>query len=87
MEDLAVTVPLLRALFTAVLREDSVERDDPDERWRGAILGGTDDYLAITERGAYVTLVSRPAAINAVLRSLIPAAPVLAPTPGTRSGR
>lgn len=73
MADLAVTVPLLRALFTAVLREDSVERDDPDERWLGAVLGGTDDYLAITERGAYVTLVSRPAAINAVLRSLIPA--------------
>jgi len=86
MTDLAVTVPLLRGLFTAVLREDSVERDDPDERWLGAILGGTDDYLAVTERGAYVTLVSRQAAINAVLRSLIPAAPIAAPTPGTRSG-
>ena len=85
MTNLAVTVPLLRALFTAVLREDSVERDDPDERWLGAILGGTDDYLAITERGAYFTLVSRPAAINAVLRSLIPAAPIAAPTDGPRS--
>ena len=87
MEDLPVTVPLLRALFTAVLREESIERDDPEERWLGAILGGTDDYLAITERGAYVTLVSRPAAINAVLRSLIPPAPFPAATPGTRSGR
>lgn len=84
MSDLAVTVPLLRGLFTAVLRQDSVERDDPDERWRSAILDGTDDYLAVTERGAYVTLVSRPAAINAVLRSLIPA-PNPAPTPGTGS--
>lgn len=83
MTDLAVTVPLLRTLFTAVLREGSVERDDPEERWRSAILGGTDDYLAITERGAYVTLVSRPAAINALLRSLIPAAPIPAPTSGT----
>ena len=87
MEDLAVTVPLLRALFTAVLRVDSIERDDPEERWRGAILGGTDDYFAITERGAYVTLVSRRAAVNAVLRSLIPAGTVLDSTPGTRSGR
>jgi len=43
MADLAVTVPLLRALFTAVLREGSVERGDPEERWRDAILGGTDD--------------------------------------------
>jgi hypothetical protein len=84
MTDLAVTVPLLRALFTAVLREDSVERDDPDDRWLGAILGGTDDYLAITERGAYVTLVSRPAAINAVLRSLIPAASVPASAAAAR---
>jgi hypothetical protein len=86
MSDLAVTVPLLRALFTAVLRQDSVERDDPDERWRSAILDGTDDYLAVTERGAYVTLVSRPAAINAVLRSLIPTAPTPAPTLGRGSG-
>jgi hypothetical protein len=81
MADLAVTVPLLRALFTAVLREESVERDDQDERWRDAILGGTDDYLAVTERGAYVTLVSRPAAINAVLRSLLPTAPTPTPAP------
>jgi hypothetical protein len=87
MTDLAVTVPLLRALFTAVLREDSVERDDPDERWLGAILDGTDDYLAITERGAYVTLVSRPAAINAVLRSLIPPASMPVRTDGTRHAR
>jgi hypothetical protein len=87
MTDLAVTVPLLRALFTAVLREDSVERGDPDERWLSAILGGTDDYLAITERGAYVTLVSRPAAINAVLWSLIPAVSIPAPTVFTRQAR
>jgi hypothetical protein len=85
MTDLAVTVPVLRALFTAVLREDSVERDDPDERWLGEILGGTDDYLAVTERGAYVTLVSRPAAINAVLRSIVPASAIPAPALGTRS--
>ena len=86
MTDLAVTVPLLRALFTAVLREGSVERADPDERWLSVILDGSDDYIAVTERGAYVTLVSRPAAINAVLRSLIPEVPNSAPTPGTRSG-
>jgi hypothetical protein len=71
MPDLAVTVPLLRRLFTAVLREDAVQRDDPDERWRDAILDGTDDYLAVTEHGAYVTLVPRQAAVNAVLRSLV----------------
>ena len=86
MEDLEVTVPLLYDLFTAVLRKESIERDVPEERWRDAILGGTDDYLAITERGAYVTLVSRRAAVNAVLRSLIPAAEALAPNPGARSG-
>jgi hypothetical protein len=73
LPELAVTVPLLRRLFTAVLREGSVQRGDPDERWREAILDGTDDYLAVTEHGAYVTLVSRQAAINAVLRSLVPA--------------
>jgi hypothetical protein len=73
LPELAVTVPLLRRLFTAVLRQDAVQRSDPDERWRDAILDYTDDYLAVTEQGAYVTLVSRRAAINAVLRSLTPA--------------
>ena len=66
-------------------REDSVERDDADDRWLGAILDGTDDYLAVTERGAYVTLVSRSAAINAVLRSLVPAAPMPARSLGMRT--
>jgi hypothetical protein len=79
LDDLAVTVPGLHGLFTAVLRRDSVERGDPDERWRDAILEGTDDYLAVSERGKYVTLVSRQAAINAVLRSVIPADDTAAP--------
>ena len=74
LPDLAVTVPVLQGLFTAVLRRDSVERNDSDEKWRDAILGGADEYLAVSERGTYVTLVSRPAAINAVLRSVLPAA-------------
>lgn len=87
MPDLAVTVPLLRGLFNAVLREDRVERNAPDEKWRDAILGDTDDYLAVTERGAYITLVSRQAAVNAVLRSLIPADSAPADATDTRSGR
>jgi hypothetical protein len=78
LHDLAVTVPGL-GLFSAVLRRDSVERGDPDERWRDAILEGTDDYLAVSERGTYVTLVSRQAAINAVLRSVISADDASAP--------
>lgn len=83
MPDLAVNVPLLHSLFTAVLRKDSVERNAPDNRWRDAILGDTDDYLAVTEHGTYVALVSRQAAVNAVLRSLIPAEPRPS-TPRTR---
>lgn len=72
--DLGVTVAVLQSLFTAVLRDDSLEREADDVTWRDAILAGTDDYIAVTERGAYVSMVSRQAAINALLRSL--AAPV-----------
>jgi hypothetical protein len=74
-----VTIPGVHGLFAAVLRRDSVERGDPDVRWRDTILEGTDDYLAVSERGTYVALVSRQAAINAVLRSLIPADDAPAP--------
>lgn len=84
MPDNAVTVPLLNSIFFAVLRTDSIERRDSDERWRNAIVDGTDEYLAITEHGAYSTLVSRQAAINAVLRTLLPTESMQAPTAGRR---
>ena len=43
MPNLAVNVPLLYSLFTAVLRTDFIDRNDPDQRWREAILDGTDE--------------------------------------------
>lgn len=69
--ELPVTVARLRELFTAVLHDNAVERNDKEELWRDAILDSTDDYLAVTERGVYLTLVPHQAAINAVLRSLV----------------
>jgi hypothetical protein len=83
--ELAITVQVLHSLFTSVLRNESVERGDDDVRWRDAILDGTDDYLAVTDRGAYAALVSRQAAVNALLRSLLPDA--AAPVPQTHGSR
>jgi hypothetical protein len=61
----------LRDLLASVLYSDAVDRDDTEERWVGTIVGSTAEYFAVTSGGQLVTLIPRPAALNAVFLSVL----------------
>ncbi len=66
-----ITESRLRDLLGSVLFTDSVDRNDSEERWIATIVGSTADYFALTSGGQLVNLISRPAALNAVLLTLL----------------
>ncbi|MEV5539727.1 hypothetical protein AB0L13_22990 [Saccharopolyspora shandongensis] len=70
-DELDVTAPRARDLFAPVLHDESVGKEASEDEWLRAVLDGTTDYIAITDHGQYVNLITRDAAVNAVLRSLV----------------
>lgn len=69
-EDGGITIVRLQALAGAVLRTTAIDQRWSDRARIDAFLGSDDDYIAVTDRGAYVGVVSRAAGQTAVLAEL-----------------
>jgi hypothetical protein len=80
-----VTVVRLQELFEPVLVTSSIDDTDDDETKLRHITGTSGDYIAVTDAGRYMSLVSRTVAVNAVLRSMVGVAGADARRDGTRS--
>ncbi|MFF2148080.1 hypothetical protein [Kitasatospora sp. NPDC058190] len=61
----------LQCLFRAVLHTASVDRSVPDAEWVRAALLSDDDYIALTESGRYVGMMSSSTVVRHTLLSLI----------------
>jgi hypothetical protein len=66
-----LTTARLHEIFGAVLRTAALDEADSEKDKLNRILGSVNDYLALTEHGAYVNLVPRDVAVNAVLRTVV----------------
>ncbi len=62
----------LQCLFHAVLHTASVDRTVPDAEWVRSALQSDDDYIALTESGRYVGMMTSSAVVRHTLLSLIP---------------
>lgn len=80
-----LTVVRLQELFEPVLVTSSLDESDDDEAKLRHITGTSGDYIAVTDGGRYVSLVSRAVAVNAVLRSMVGVDGTAIRTDGTRA--
>jgi len=67
----SITLVRLDELFRPVLVRDSIDLDWPPERQLSAFLNSQAAFIATTQHGIYLALVSRAALSNEVLRSLV----------------
>jgi hypothetical protein len=65
-----VDVDRLGVLFRPVLRRTQVDATQRDTDWFRSALFHDDEYVAMTDRGRYVAMMSRAAIVNSVLLAL-----------------
>jgi hypothetical protein len=65
-----INVDRLWSLFRPVLRASHVDTTERDEDWFRSALLHDDDYVAMTDAGRYVAMMSMTAIVNTVLRAL-----------------
>lgn len=65
-----IDVDGLRSLFRPVLRTSQIDTTERDEDWFRSALLHDDEYVAITDGGRYVAMMSMVAIVNTVLRAL-----------------
>jgi hypothetical protein len=65
-----IDVDRLWSLFRPVLRASHVDTTERDEDWFRSALLHDDEYVAMTEAGRYVAMMSMTAIVNTVLRAL-----------------
>ncbi len=66
-----MTAVRVRALFAGVLRMEAVDKGWAAERRVEAVLESDGDYLALTDHGRYLGMMSRASAQNAILSALV----------------
>jgi hypothetical protein len=69
-EPMRVTAKGLEAVLDSVLHTDSVDQTIDDRDWIKAVLATEEQYVAVTNKGQYVALMSRTAVTNAILAGL-----------------
>jgi hypothetical protein len=73
----------LKDLFDPVLSSGYVDRTDPDAEWFRKALRSDEEYLAITDSGTYVGLMTRAEVVTEVLLALASAKDGRLPSMGT----
>jgi hypothetical protein len=66
-----VTIVRLQQLFDSVLRTTTIDQQWSDQARLDALLAVDDEYVAVTNRGQYVGLLSRSAGHAAILAALV----------------
>jgi hypothetical protein len=66
-----ISLVRLERLFRPVLIKDRIDETWPADRQVSTFLDGDAPYIAVTQNGKYLTLVSRLAVFNEMLRSVV----------------
>jgi hypothetical protein len=69
-EPSGITLVRLQDLFGAILHTESIDEQDPADRWLAVSLSQESDYLAVTRAGVYLGVLSHRALVNHVLTAL-----------------
>lgn len=69
-EPRGITIVRLQDLFGAILHTESIDEQDPADRWLAVSLSQESDYLAVTRAGVYLGVLSHRALVNHVLTAL-----------------
>jgi hypothetical protein len=65
-----INVDRLHSLFRPVLRTSHIDKTQRDEDWIRSLFLQDYDYIAVTDEGRYVAMMSRAEIVNTVLRAL-----------------
>lgn len=66
-----ISLSRLERLFWTVLHKEHIDMSWPEERQIETFFEGKSEYMAITRNGSYLTLVSRVAVLNDVVKKLV----------------
>jgi hypothetical protein len=66
-----ITMDRLKALVGSVLRTTAIDQNWSDRARVDAFLASDEDYIAVTDRGHYVGMVTRTAGQSAIIAELV----------------